>query len=148
MTIAVIVNCIVIAIVVMVHYEVLRQLNDRLPGLPIYNRLRVVVAVFGALIAHAIEVWIFAGAFYWYINTEGLGVLVGNFSGTFLDCVYFSFTNYTSLGYGDIEPLGHIRFLSGLEGLVGLVMIGWTASFIYVEMTRNWREPIDKSSVF
>ncbi|MBL6689377.1 MAG: two pore domain potassium channel family protein [Pseudomonadales bacterium] len=141
MTIAVIVNCIVIAIVVLVHYEALRHLFTWIPRLPIARRLRVVVAVFGALVAHALEVWIFAGAFYWYINTDGLGVLVGNFSGTFLDCVYFSFTNYTSLGYGDIEPLGHIRFLAGLEGLVGLVMIGWTASFIYVEMTRFWREP-------
>ncbi|MBT7370542.1 MAG: two pore domain potassium channel family protein, partial [Gammaproteobacteria bacterium] len=38
-------------------------------------------------------------------------------------------------------PTGHLRFLSGLESLVGLVLIGWTASFIYVEMTRFWREP-------
>ncbi len=141
MTIAFIVNSIVVSIVVLVHYEALRQLSVWIPRLPIPRRLWVVVAVFGALVAHAVEVWIFAGAFYWYISTEGLGTLVGAFNGTLLDCVYFSFINYTSLGYGDIEPVGHVRFLSGLEGLVGLVMIGWTASFIYVEMTRFWREP-------
>ncbi len=141
MTFTIIINCLVITIAVLVHYEALRNLFNWIPTLPIASRLRVVVAVFGALVAHALEVWIFAGAHYLLINTEGMGELVGNFDGSLLDCVYFSFTNYTSLGYGDIEPRGHIRFLAGLEGLVGLVLIGWTASFIYVEMTRFWREP-------
>ncbi len=140
MILAVFVNCLVIITVVLVHYESLHQLFTLIPKLPVNRQFRVVFAVFGALIAHAVEVWIFAAAYYWYIHTEGLGELIGNFDGSLLDCVYFSFINYTSLGYGDIEPLGHIRFLSGLEGLVGLVMIGWTASFIYVEMTRFWRD--------
>lgn len=141
LAIAYLVNGFVITVVVLVHYESLRRMNDLLPALPVASRLRVVFAVFGSLIAHAIEVWIFAAAIFWYVNIAALGELIGNFDGTFLDCVYFSFINYTSLGYGDITPTGHVRFLSGLEGLVGLVMIGWTASFIYVEMTRFWREP-------
>ncbi len=136
---AFLINCLVIAVVVMVHYEALRQLSIWLPRVPVHGRIRVVFAVFGSLVAHAIEVWIFAFAFYWYVSAGTLGQLLGNFDGSLLDCVYFSFTNYTSLGYGDIEPIGLVRFLAGLEGLVGLVMIGWTASFIYVEMTRFWR---------
>ena len=64
--------------------------------------------------------------------------LQGNFAGTLLDCVYFSFTTYTPLGTGDIEPIGDLRFLTGLESLTGLVLITWTASFIYLEMTRYW----------
>ena len=140
MTLAVLINCLVITLVVLVHYEALHNLFNWIPRLPITRRLRVVVAVFGALIAHTVEVWIFGAAFLWYVRHEHMGFLEGNFDGSLLDCVYFSFINYTSLGYGDIVPVGHIRFLAGLEGLVGLVMIGWTASFIYVEMTRFWRE--------
>jgi uncharacterized membrane protein len=52
--------------------------------------------------------------------------------------VYFSFTTYSTLGVGDIEPYGNIRFVTGLESLVGLVLITWTASFLYLEMTRYW----------
>ena len=141
MFLAWIINSLVVMTVVLVHYEMLRQLFMLIPRLPVTRQLRVVVAVFGALIAHAVEVWIFAGAFLWYVGREGMGSLQGNFDGSLLDSVYFSFINYTSLSYGDIEPVGHVRFLAGLEGLVGLVMIGWTASFIYVEMTRFWREP-------
>lgn len=140
MTLAVFINCVVITLVVLIHYEALRLMYQVIPDLPIARRLRVLAAVFGALIAHTVEVWVFALAFHWYITTPEMGSLAGNHDGTLLDCAYFSFINYTSLGYGDIVPHGHLRFLAGLEGLVGLVLIGWTASFIYIEMTRFWRE--------
>ncbi|EEB77646.1 hypothetical protein GPB2148_582 [marine gamma proteobacterium HTCC2148] len=55
-----------------------------------------------------------------------------------MDCVYFSFTTYTTLGMGDIEPIGDLRYLTGLESLTGLVLITWSASFLYLEMTRYW----------
>ena len=67
-----------------------------------------------------------------------MGSLIGNFNGTLLDCVYFSFTTFTTLGFGDIEPNGRLRFLTGIESLTGLVLITWTASFLYFEMQRYW----------
>lgn len=140
MIVAIIVNSTVIAIVVMVHFESLRQMSYWIPKLPKAGRSRVVVGVFGSLVTHVLEVWIFAFSFYWYVREAHRGVLTGNFDGTLLDCVYFSLTNYTSPGYGDIVPVGNVRFLAVLQGLVGLVMIGWTASFIYVEMTSQWRD--------
>lgn len=47
---------------------------------------------------------------------------------------------YTTLGTGDIEPHGDLRYLTGLESLTGLVLITWSASFLYLEMTRYWDE--------
>jgi hypothetical protein len=64
---------------------------------------------------------------------------VGNHNGSLMDSVYFSFTTYSSLGFGDVEPIGDIRFLVGLEALTGLVLIAWTASFMYLEMSRYWK---------
>jgi hypothetical protein len=55
-----------------------------------------------------------------------------------MDSVYFSFTNFTTLGFGDIEPFGSIRLLVGMEALVGFVLITWTASFLFYEMQRHW----------
>jgi hypothetical protein len=69
-----------------------------------------------------------------------LGGFVGTQNGSLLDSVYFSFSAYTSLGLGDIAPLGGIRFTAGLEALVGLVLIAWSASFLYLEMTHYWKE--------
>jgi hypothetical protein len=133
-----IINSIVIALVVIIHYEFLYQFSRLMPRLRIRHRFRIVLGVFAALTAHALEVWIFAASYFLMLRDGGWGSLRGNFTGTLGDCVYFSFTSYTTLGTGDIEPLGHIRFLTGLESLTGLVLITWTASFLYLEMTRYW----------
>ena len=34
-----------------------------------------------------------------------------------MDCVYFSFTAYTTLGFGDIVPHGDLRFLAGARSV-------------------------------
>jgi hypothetical protein len=65
--------------------------------------------------------------------------LQGNFDGSLIDCSYFSFTTYTTLGFGDIQPIGDLRFLIGMESLTGLVLITWTASFLFLEMNRYWK---------
>ena len=135
-----IVNLTVIGIAVMIHYEFLHRITLLLPNMHLRHRFRIVLGVFLALTAHAAEVWIFAIAFYFMHHAEGWGYLTGNFEGTLLDCVYFSFTSYTTLGTGDIEPWGDLRFLAGLESLTGLVLITWTASFLYLEMSRYWDE--------
>ena len=46
---------------------------------------------------------------------------------------------YTTIGFGDLAPVGPIRFLAGTQGLVGFVLISWSASFTYLEMERCWR---------
>lgn len=131
-------NSVVVAIVVLIHYEFLYRLTFNIPKLKIKHRYRIVVGVFGALIAHVIEIWVFALAYYFMHNADGWGELSGNFNGSVMDCVYFSFTVYSTVGFGDIAPLGELRYLTGIESLTGLVLITWTASFLFFEMQRDW----------
>lgn len=131
-------NSIVVTIVVIIHYELLYRASLYIPKMRIKHRFRIVVGVFIALTAHAIEIWIFAIAYYFMNKTDGWGELTGNFNGSLMDCGYFSFTTFTTLGFGDIEPIGHLRYLTGIEALTGLVLITWTASFLYYEMQRYW----------
>lgn len=42
----------------------------------------------------------------------------------FLDALYFSVVSLSSLGYGDIRPLGFSRFLAGAEVIIGLSFFG------------------------
>lgn len=132
------VNCLVVALAVIIHYEFLYRMTLLMPSIRVMHRFRMVIGVFGALIAHTVEIWLFACAFYFMHQREGWGRLEGNFDGSLLDCVYFSFTTFTTLGFGDVQPLGGLRFLTGIESLTGLVLITWTASFLYIEMTRHW----------
>tara|TARA_R110002072_G_scaffold199743_3_gene357486 strand:- start:23890 stop:24315 length:426 start_codon:yes stop_codon:yes gene_type:complete len=140
MVIVFIVNILVIALAVIIHYEFLYRITVLMPRLKIRHRFRIVLGVFLALTAHAAEVWVFAISFYLMNKSQNWGTLEGNFDGSLWDCAYFSFTTFTTLGFGDIQPMGDLRFLTGLESLTGLVLITWTASFLYLEMTRYWNE--------
>lgn len=130
----------VISLVVVIHYEFLYRFTLLMPALRIKHRFRIVLGVLAALTAHAFEVWVFAIVIYLMHHAEGWGTLGGNFDGSLAACAYFSFASYSTLGLGDIEPFGEIRFVTGLESLVGLVLITWTASFLYLEMTRYWND--------
>lgn len=136
---ATLVNSLVIIIVVVIHYEFLSRFSSLAPQIAVNPRFRIVLGVGAALIAHVVEIWVFAGTYYLLIQQGTFGTLEGNFDGTLLTCCYFSFTSYTTLGFGDIYPSGHLRFLTGLESLTGLVLITWSASFLFLEMQSHWR---------
>lgn len=138
MLVVILVNALVIATVVVIHYELLYQFTVLMPRLRIRHRLRILLGVFAALSAHVLEVLIFGIAYYFMDRSEDWGMLRGNYDDSLFSAMYFSFTAYTTLGLGDIEPIGDLRFLVGLESLAGFVMITWTASFLYLEMTRYW----------
>jgi len=84
-----------------------------------------------AVLAHLVEIFIYAGGFM----LAEKGFEIGSFAGlkpmVFMDYVYFSIVSYTSLGLGDIFPLGHLRFLTGVEALNGLILIAWTATYTF-----------------
>lgn len=128
----------VVALAVIVHYEILFRLSALIPHLRVKHRFRIVLGVIGGLLAHVAEILLFALAYYFMDRADGWGYLQGNFDGSLLDCAYFSFSTFTTLGFGDIEPIGEIRLLTGFEALTGLVLITWTASFLYFEMRRYW----------
>ena len=132
------INSSIITVAVLIHYEFLYRMSAAVPKMKIKHRFRIVFGVFGALVAHSIEIWIFSIAYYLIPGIPGMGHIEGNFDGSLLDCVYFSYTTFTTLGLGDIEPHGHLRHLVGLESLTGLLLITWTASFLYYEMQRYW----------
>ncbi len=101
-----------------------------------YRRLRVAVVVTIAILLHLIEIVIFAVG--WWLIARSAADDIGFQVRTFADAVYFSVITYTTVGYGDIVPIGLGRMLAGIEALIGLVLIAWTASFTFYEMQRNW----------
>ncbi len=134
------ISTLVVVSVVLIHYEFLHRTSALLPIMKIKHQFRIVVGVFVALIAHGVEIGIFSLVYYFLPNIEIWGELRGNFDSSLHDCMYFSYTSYTTLGIGDIEPHGAIRHLVGLESLTGLLLITWTASFLFFEMQRYWNE--------
>lgn len=58
--IATFINIFLVALAVLIHYEFLSRLSHFPDNKPIKPRLRVLKGVVGALIAHSVEVWVFA----------------------------------------------------------------------------------------
>lgn len=125
---------------VMVHYEAVYRIFTFMPSRSRRPRVGVIWGISLALLAHMIEVLIFAVGYYGLILAEEYGTLIGVVTPGFPDCVYYSFVTYTTLGLGDLIPTGPLRFLTGIESLTGLVLIAWTASCLYFQMEALYRK--------
>ena len=122
---------------VLIHYEVLSLLNRFLPRL--HMRRRPLVLVFAVLALHSLEIFLFALGYVLLPDLPGYGGLVSSSPLGFVDYGYFSAVAYTTLGLGDIVPVGPMRILAGSQSLVGFVLITWSASFTFLEMQTYWK---------
>ncbi len=136
---------VLVILCVLLHYEVLRKLSEWLDRLGRLHRTRVLVLILGLLVTHICEIWIYAIGYGLLDGVEGFGSIATTSSHTlpsdWLDDIYFSFVTYTTVGYGDLVPVGPIRFIAATEALNGWVLLGWSASFTFLEMQRFWRNP-------
>jgi hypothetical protein len=132
-----------IAFCVFIHYEAFRWISDRFALPHVRDRRLVIEVVAIALVAHALEMLVFAGGYFVADELLELGDLIGAHAPVAVDYVYFSMETYTSLGLGDVHPTGAMRLLVGLETLTGLMLIGWSTSFTYLSMRRFWNVEAD-----
>lgn len=130
----------IVVVCVLLHYETMSLLSRWLHRLGAMRRRRMLVLVFVLLSAHVVEIWIFGAGYLGLAHVAGSGRLAGRDIGGLPDFVYFSAVVYSTLGFGDIFPIGAVRFLAGTEALTGFAMLTWSASFTFLEMQRVWRE--------
>lgn len=89
-----------------------------------------------AIVAHMVEMMVFAGGIrlLQYLHD---GVVHEN--RIEFQAWYQSAVAYTTLG-DDTPQLSSVRLLLAVEALTGLILITWTASFLFVVMQRTWEE--------
>ena len=58
---------------------------------------------------------------------------------TFGEALYYSIVTFTTLGYGDMQPRGVLRFMACLETFVGYLVLGILASTI-ADFVQKWAE--------
>jgi hypothetical protein len=93
---------------------------------PILLDSMVIVATGVLLVAgHLLEVLVWA-ATYAVVGAAPPGT----------DLIYFAFSNYTTLGYGDVLPLPHWRLLAPMTALNGILLIGWSTALIFTLLRR------------
>lgn len=85
----------------------------------------ILMVVFAIFALHSVEIWAYAGAYL------GLGAIRG-----LEPALYFSVVAFASIGFGDIVLNPHWRLLAAIEGVNGLILIGWSTAFLISVTTR------------
>lgn len=100
---------------------------------------RVLYGILAALGLHVAQIWIFGLAYWLLAMWPETGHIIGADPLRLLDAVYLSAACFTTVGFGDLAPIGPLRFMAGTEALTGFLLITWSASFTFLEMDRFWR---------
>jgi hypothetical protein len=79
----------------------------------------MLLIVVSLLVMHAAEIWAWAAA---YLAVGALPNLE--------TALYFSSTTYSTLGYGDVVLPAEWRLFGSLEGINGLLLIGWSTAYL------------------
>ena len=154
-----------LAVSVLTHYQGLVVISTVVENIKISPHARMVVVVLGIIIVHMVEIAIYALGYMVADLIDGTGEFVGlhdslvsggavstiphgGLSLSFYDYFYFSAETFSSLGLGDIYPVGDIRLMASFEVLTGLILIGWSASFTYIAMRKFWELHVKRPAFF
>lgn len=81
------------------------------------------------LISYFLLIILIFSFFYILIGlVDGSGVYFKEAKIKCIDSVYFSFVTITTLGYGEMTPVGYARAISSLQAVVGLIYAGYSIS--------------------
>jgi hypothetical protein len=108
----------------------LRQQVDGSALNPLLHIFRLVLEHFAALLLlHLIQVGLWALLYWWQIGWDLNTVL------------YFSTTTYATIGYGDVVPPPEWRLVAVMEGLTGVLMLGWSSAMVFAVVGRLLQHP-------
>ena len=132
----------------LLHFEALQIMAKYLHHSTMSARRTILLTMVGLVILHLVEITIFACGYALLYTTfgESVGSLQGETNISPTDLLYFSFVVFTTVGFGDIVPVGPLRILAGVEALVGLMLITWSASFTFLIMQDKWRRLYSEQS--
>lgn len=133
-----VVSLMMVLTTVTLHYWTLAGLSALLKRRKDF-RGEILLVVIAMFFAHMVEISLYAWVYQLLDRSDTYMSIGGAVDGSFIDHLYFSAACYTSLGLGDLYPVGTLRLMAGVEALNGLILITWSASFAFLVMQRRWR---------
>jgi hypothetical protein len=142
---AIVISIVLVLLTTAIFYEILRLVLKIISRRELSERplmLLLVVAIFSA---HTIAIWTYGTAYWLLAHFGGFEPLSGVAPDSsnmplehFFSYIYFSAATYSSLGIGDVFPHGALQFITGVEVLNGLMLIGWSVTFTYFAVEQLW----------
>ncbi len=91
--------------------------------------LRHALLILGIVLAlftlHGFEIWLYAGLYLLLDAVENLEA-----------AVYFSTITYAGIGFDDEEMAHRWRLVSAIEGVNGILLLGWSTAFFVTVVAR------------
>lgn len=137
--ISIVISLFILIVTTLVFYEVLSLIMKLIVYWIDRPRVLLVIMIFGLFIAHGISISIYGIACWFLTKFSHFPPLEGVDADTFGAYLYYSATNYSSLGIGDVFPRGCLRIITSFEVINGLTLIAWSATFTYFSVDRMWR---------
>ena len=144
---AIAVSLTLVIMTVLIHYEGLRILSRGLQlAISIPSRSKMVLVILSIFLIHIAEISVYGLGFWFAENVVHLGSFEGARVVRASDYFYFSAEAFSTLGLGDIYPVGNLRMLASMETLNGLLLIGWSTSFTFLGMQHYWDNGTSKTT--
>lgn len=86
------------------------------------------IVILGLFVLHGIEIWLYAFLYLGIGSVEGLR-----------EAIYFSTITYGAIGYSDAAMAEDWRLVSAIEGINGIILIGWSTAFFVTLVARMRR---------
>ena len=114
----------------LMHGERAEKRLDRMQALSLHGALFTLFIVFSLIALHFVEIWLFA-FLYAYVHA------LRNFQ----DALYFSTISYATIGSSDASIAHAWRQVAAIEGLLGVILLGWSTAFFVRLLNRLERRP-------
>ncbi len=121
-----------------IHYEALRLISEFHPK-RLSGKLNIGAVIVLIIVTHCVEAIVFSVGYWLGADVLTIGRLTGMREHGAIAYIYFSLETFTTQSIGDIFPVGPLRLLASVQPLVGLILIGWSTSFTFLIMRRDWR---------
>lgn len=116
MSVAIMLAFTFVAVTFLLHYRALLWLGSRTPHFGLSTQAQVLAILVVLFLVHLVEIGLYAITYGLSVSLLGLGEFQGAVTSDAMSYLYYSGVIYTTLGLGDIQPQGHIRFITAMAG--------------------------------
>ncbi len=134
LAVALLATCVIVqsvGMLVLIHW--LARVRRVLESPSTRRRVALLLRLFlGIVLLHLIQVGLWAVVFWQAQELPNLET-----------ALYFSLATYTTIGFGDVVVGPGWRVLAGIEGLTGILLVGWSTAFVFAVVNRmyeHWRQ--------
>ena len=112
----------------LLRLEEREEKHEHINPLSLRGIAATIIVILGLFALHGVEIWLYAFLYLGIGSVDGLR-----------EAIYFSTITYGAIGYDDAAMAEEWRLVSAIEGINGIILIGWSTAFFVTLISRMRR---------